>query len=79
MPEVGQILIMEWKLCMEINNRRQKMSIEEMERIYRELRGKEIKSYHLPMMFGLIIDSLKDIHEENCKLWKELAKMKGEI
>ena len=27
MPEVGQILIMEWKLCMEINNRRLKMII----------------------------------------------------
>lgn len=25
------------------------------------------------------LDSLKDLHEENCKLWKELAKMKGEI
>ena len=53
-------------------------NIEEMERIYRELRGKEIKSYHLPMMFGLIIDSLKDLHEENCKIWKELAKLRGE-
>ena len=25
------------------------------------------------------INSLKDLHEENCKIWKELAKMKGEI
>lgn len=30
-------------------------------------------------LFDLLVNSLKDLHEENCKLWKELAKMKGEI
>ena len=79
MPEVGQILIMEWKLCMEINNRRQKMSIQKMEK-YKSLYCRDYPKADIwiASFMDTCIDSLKDLHEENCKIWKELAKLRGE-
>jgi len=55
------------------------MSIQKMEK-YKSLYCRDYPKADIwiASFMGHCIDSLKDLHEENCKLWKELAKMKGE-
>jgi len=60
-------------------DRRLKMNnIKEMEKILEEYKIRDRYVFVRDFMEHCI-NSLKDLHEENCKLWKELAKMKGEI
>ena len=54
-------------------------NIEEMEKMYHLFEPDILNDDITKKFMELSINSLKDLHEENCKLWKELAKMKGEI
>ena len=53
------------------------MSIEEMEKILEEYKIRDRYVFVRDFMEHCI-NSLKDLHEENCKIWKELAKLRGE-
>jgi hypothetical protein len=53
-------------------------NIDEMEKILEEYKIRDRYVFVRDFMEHCI-NSIKDLHEENCKLWKELAKMKGEI
>ena len=54
-------------------------NIEEMEKYYRELRGKEIKSYHLPMLIGLMIDQHKDTINHSKRQERKEQEIKSKI
>jgi hypothetical protein len=65
--------------------RRQKMSnnISGMEKILKEAKAETegrgaFWCCGVEELFDLLVNSLKDLHEENCKIWKELAKLRGE-
>jgi|LSQX01.1.fsa_nt_gb hypothetical protein len=62
-------------------------NIEEMEKekhfLCSLIKGKEVwenwnEFNQIYNFMGDCINSLKDLHEENCKLWKEIAKLRGE-
>ena len=58
--------------------RRLKMTnIDEMEKILKEYKIRDRYVFVRDFMEHCI-NSLKDLHEENRKLWKEIAKLRGE-
>ena len=54
------------------------MSIEEMEK-YKSLYCRDYPKADIwiASFMDTCLDTIKDLHEENCKIWKELAELKG--
>jgi len=64
--------------------RRLKMTnIEEMEKIFDRFNRNMFydaiaDNIAIRDFMRISLDSLKDLHEENCKIWKEIAELRGE-